>query len=132
MNFEIKIQYNKNVNGQLKKVTEPFIVEAETFGHAETRAYEEMEKLSQAVLEIKSISRKEYEHIFTEAGGEYWHLVKGEYDDIDDKKAKPQYLIQANDPKEAINKIADAIDITGFEITYSEKTKIADVFLIEE
>ena len=135
MKFEIKVTYNKNVDGELKKVTEPFIVEAETFGHAETRIYEKMEELTQAVLEIKSIARKEYDEVFTDeqtGDGEYWHLVKGEYFDIDSKKIKTQYLLKANDPKEAIDRINEVIDITGFKITYSEETKITDVFLIEE
>jgi len=89
MKYEAKVQYEKidELSGKEKKVTETYILDAETFGDAEEKTFKEMAKITTATV-IATIKKSDYVEIGgdLDAGKYYRVIVKQE--DIDELSGK--------------------------------------------
>ncbi|MGL4332122.1 MAG: DUF4494 domain-containing protein, partial [Bacteroidales bacterium] len=65
--FECKIRYEKTMeNGMLKKVTEPYLVDALSFTEAEARIIKEITPFISGEFTVSDIKRAKISEIFTD------------------------------------------------------------------
>ena len=63
--FECKVRYEKTLeNGLVKKVTEPYLVDALSFTEAERRFIEEIEPFMSGEFQVTDIKRAKYAELF--------------------------------------------------------------------
>jgi len=99
--FNVGVRYTQQrEDDRLKRVTEPFLVVAETFGNAEEIMYKEMEKLTRGEFFIKSIKRENYNTILLneEDEGTYYNAIVSYKvdDDSSSKKVNIKFLIETS------------------------------------
>jgi hypothetical protein len=98
-------------NGDLKRVTEMFIVPAISFTDVETKLFEEMETRTKGEFSVVSIKKTNYEYVLTsEDGGLFYHVaVSYKTDDEESKKTfKLNFLIETSDI-EKVNEIVNNV-----------------------
>lgn len=98
-------------NGDLKKVTEMFIVPAISFTDVETKLYEDMENRVTGEFSVVSIKKTNYEYVLTsDDGGLFYHVVVSyKNDDEESKKTfKLNFLIETSDI-EKVNEIVNNV-----------------------
>ena len=86
--FICKIRYEKTQeDGLQKKVTESYVVDAVSFGEAESRIIEEMQAYISGEFEVIDISRAAFKEIFfsDEETADRWYNAKLEFITIDEK-----------------------------------------------
>lgn len=67
--FECKVKYEKTMeNGMVKKVNEPYLVDALNFTEAESRIIEEITPFMTGVFEVSDIKRARYAEMFEAPG----------------------------------------------------------------
>ena len=133
--FEVKMKYTKQLeDGRLKRVTEPYLIDAVSFTDAEARAYEEIGESVAGEFIITSITRKEFADIFGFEDAEDWYQCKLEYVTIDgdegrEKKVKSNFLVTASSVREANDRIKESLsDMTvHYEIISVNLTSLVDV-----
>jgi len=133
--FEVKMKYVKQLeDGRLKRVTEPYLIDAQSFTEAEARAYEEVGKSVNGEFIIVSITRKDFADIFHYEDSEDWYLCKLSYVSYDEdtgkeKKKSQNFLVTAETPKMAYNRIKESLsDMTvEYEVTSVSLTSIVEV-----
>lgn len=134
--FEVKVKYEKiDERGALKKVSEPYLVDALTFTEAEARAIKELEPYLNGEFIMSGIARANYSDLFPFDNSELWFKCKIAYVSIDEEKGtekrKTSYvLVQANDVKEAWDNLTTAMSdsVVEYEINSIQETAIMDVF----
>ena len=100
--FECKVRYDKmQENGMVKKVNEPYLVDALTFTEAESRIVEEMKP-----------------------------FISGEYSISSEKKTSTLILVQAADFDSALSNFKEGMKGTmaDYEIASITETMLMDVF----
>ena len=106
--FECKVRYDKMAeNGMVKKVNEPYLVDALTFTEAEARIIEEMKPFISGEYSISSEKKTKICEVFFKEGGVRWYLVKVNFITLDEKsgvekKSTSQILVQAFDFDNAV------------------------------
>lgn len=137
--FETKVRYEKTMeDGALRQVTETNVVDAVSFGEAETRILEELGKYVNGDLEVVGISIPSYKEVFFDddnVNSDRWYKAKLEFITIDEKTNKEKkstvyYLVNAGTIKEAIKNIDSVMGNTMIDynsLSVSE-TQIMDVF----
>lgn len=141
--FEVKVKYEKiDERGAVKKVTEPYMVDALTFTEAEARATSELEAYLSGEYLIWDISRSNVTELFPLSpsdkafdASDLWFKFKVGFITIDEEKGtekvKNTYmLVQAMDIKTARENITEAMSgqLSDYVITEIKETKIMDVF----
>lgn len=137
--FECKIRYDKTQeNGSIKKVTEPFLVDALSFTEAEARIIEEQTPFVSGELNVSAVKRTKISEIFWDDSADRWYLVKVAFITIDEKtavekKAISQILVAATDFKGALNSFMEGMKGTmaDFEIQSISETPIMDVYKVK-
>ena len=137
--FECKIRYDKTQeNGSIKKVTEPFLVDALRFTEAEARIIEEQTPFVSGELNVSAVKRTKISEIFWDDSADRWYLVKVAFITIDEKtavekKAISQILVAATDFKGALNSFMEGMKGTmaDFEIQSITETPIMDVYKVK-
>ena len=136
--FEVKARYDKTMeNGDLKKVTETYVVDALSFGEAEKRAIEEITPFVNDGLEIADLKIAQYKEVFfaDNQQAERWYAAKLAFITIDEKTNKEKktrvcYLVNAGNFYAAIKNIGEVM--AGTMIDYDtlnvSETQILDVF----
>lgn len=133
--FEVKMKYTKQLDdGRLKRVTEPYLIDATSFTEAEARAYEEVGEFVKGEFIITAITRKEYADIFHYEDEEDWYESKLTYISVDEdsgkeKKTTNNFLVTACSVKQAYDRINESLsDMTvDYEITSTSLTKLVEV-----
>jgi len=138
--FTVKVKYTtQQENGTFKRVTEPYLVAAMTFSHAETRIYEELGEIIRGEFNIVSIARTELHDIFhydTESG--VWYILKIKFDGSADgegsKNIRQTFFVAAESVKDAIDKLKESLStlMVDYEITSSAVSPIVDIFPYRE
>ena len=106
--FECKVSYDKTMeNGLVKKVSEPYLLDALSFTEAEARIIEEIKPYISGEFTIADIKRARINEIFFNEAGDRYYKVKIFFITLDEKsgsekKTAVQMLAQASDIKEAI------------------------------
>ena len=136
--FECKIKYEKTMeNGLLKKVTEPYLVDAINFTEAEKRMIEEMAPFMHGEFQVDDIKRVKIAELFESSKQEddKWYKCKLSFIIIDEKsgkekKATNRVLVKAINIKSALASLEEGMKTTqiDYEVTAIQETPIMDVF----
>lgn len=134
--FECKIRFDKmQENGSVKKVNEPYLVDALSFTEAEARIIEEMTPFISGDFSVSAVKRTKISEIFRDDSTDRWYLVKVAFITIDEKtaaekKAVSQILVAANDFKGAYDNFMEGMKgvLGDFEIQSINETMIMDVY----
>lgn len=132
--FETKVTFDKVIeNGAVKKVTEPYLVDALSFTEAEARTIEEVSPFMSGDFTVKACRRTRITEIFN-PGAERYYLAKLAFITIDEKSATEkrsvsQILVGAESFGTAITNLYNGMKGTmaDFEIVSIAETQIMDV-----
>ncbi|MDE5970927.1 MAG: DUF4494 domain-containing protein [Muribaculaceae bacterium] len=138
--FECKIKFDKmQENGAVKKVTEPYLVDALSFTEAEARIIEEMTPYISGEFSVSTVKRTKISEIFRDDSTDRWYLVKVAFITIDEKtaaekKSISQVLVAANDFKGAYDNFMEGMKGTlgDFEIQSISETMLMDVYDVKK
>ncbi|MDE5596191.1 MAG: DUF4494 domain-containing protein, partial [Muribaculaceae bacterium] len=84
--FECKVRYDKlQENGAVKKVNEPYLVDALSFTEAEARIIDEQTPFISGDFSVSAVKRTKISEIFWNEGGDRWYLVKVAFITIDER-----------------------------------------------
>lgn len=133
--FTIKVKYTKQLeDGRLKRVTEPYLVDAISFTDAEARIYEEVGTNVKGEFLITGISKTDYADIFYYEDADDWYKCKLTYVSVDadsgkEKKISNNFLVTAHNVKQAYERIKESLsDMTvTFEIPSIMLSPIVEV-----
>ena len=136
--FECKIRYEKTMeNGMVKKVTEPYLVEALSFTEAEARIIEEISPFMTGEYTVADIKRANYSELFPseEEAADRWFKCKVVFITLDEKsgaekKTSTLILVQATDLRDAVKKLDKGMEGTmaDYQIASVAETTIMDVY----
>ncbi len=134
--FECKVSFDKTgEDGLIKKVTEPYLVDAMSFTEAESRIVEEITPFVSGELVVAHIKRAKIAELFTNDVGDKWYRCKVNFVSFDEKKQVekrlPQVMmVQAASFKTALDNLLEGMKGTmaDYEIATISETMIMDVF----
>ena len=134
--FECKAQFDKMMeNGSLKKVTEPYMVDALSFTEAEARIIDELTPFVSGGLEIKAVKKTRIGENFWDDSAAKWYLVKVAFITIDEKTAAEkkqisQILVAGSDFKGAYDNFMEGMKgtLADFDIVSITETAMMDVY----
>lgn len=134
--FECKVRYDKmQENGAVKKVNEPYLVDALSFTEAEARIIEEMTPFISGDFSVSAVKRTKIAEIFRDDTADRYYLVKCAFITIDEKTAAEKksvqtMLVAASDFKGAYDNFMEGMKSTmaDFEIQSITETLIMDVY----
>lgn len=135
--FECKVKYDKMAeNGSVRKVNEPYLVDALTFTEAEARVTEEVKPFISGDFTVTAAKKTKIAEIFRANMhiADRFYLVKVNFITINEKtgqekKAANLILVQASDFKDALSRFEELMKgITDYEIAAISETPIVDVF----
>lgn len=140
--FTCKISYEKVVeNGMVKKVTEPYLVDALSFTEAEARIIEEMAPYISGEFSVADVSKARYSEIFfadDDINASYWYKVKLAFITLDEKtgsekKTFTNVLVQAPDFRDAVRRLDEGMkgSMADYIIVSVAETPIMDVYPYE-
>ena len=139
--YEVKIQYQKmQEDGKEKKVTEQYVVEAESFTEAEARIIEEMTPYISGEFYVVSEKIAAYSEIIlsNKSDDDKWFISKVSFITIDEKTAKEKkqtfrYLVQAATSELALDYTKEMFShgMSDYSIEAVQDTPTLDVFLYE-
>jgi hypothetical protein len=122
-------------NGVLKKVSEPYLVDALSFTEAEARIIEEMQPYISGEFVVSDIKRARISELFFNENGDRYYKIKVFFITLDEKsgaekKTASQMLAQASNIKEAIAVLEEGMKGTMADYTIASvnETMIMDVF----
>lgn len=138
--FLTSVRYQKmQENGQNKKVTENYIVEAISYKEAEQRITEYMLLYASREFEIKQIKQVAYNEIVESNDAAYWWESKINLITVDEKTAKEKktaikLLVSADNLQEAMKNTQQQMKDTMSDYTEIaiKQTNITDVFFYEK
>lgn len=136
--FECKVRYEKTQeNGTVKKVTEPYLVDALSFTEAETRITKEITPYMAGEFEVSDIKRVRYSEIFesTEKTADKWFECKLEFITLDErsgneKRSNSRVLVQAANLRDAMKKLEISMSTTmvDYNALSIKETALMDVY----
>lgn len=137
--FECKVRYDKAMeDGSIKKVNEPYLVDALSFTEAEARIIEEQTPYISGEFTVSAVKRTKISEIFYDETGDKWYLAKVAFITIDEKtatekKSISQILVQAGDFKRALDNLVDGMKGTmaDYEIASITETPLMDVYKVK-
>lgn len=134
--IEVRARYDKMMeNGSVKKVTEPYLVDALSCTEAEARVTEELRAYISGDFSVSNVGKTKISEVFWDASGDRFYKVKVNFITIDEKTASEKrtatyILVQASSFKEAYDNFIDGMKGTmaDFEIEAINETKLVDVY----
>ena len=131
-----KVKYVKQFeDGKLKRVNEPYLIDAVSFTDCEARIYEEIAPSIRGEFIIDSITKVDYADIFLYEDADVWHEAKVQYVSVDadsgrEKKVTNKFLVTAHTTKEAYDRVKDSLSgmMVSYEIPAVKETKIVEIF----
>lgn len=138
--FECKVRYDKLMeNGAVKKVTEPYLVDALSFTEAEARIIAERTPYISGDFSVNAVKRTKIAEIFWDdsEGADRFYLVKVAFITIDEKtgvekKSASLILVQAANFKGALENFLEGMKGTmaDYEIQSITETPLLDVYKV--
>lgn len=133
--YTVKVKYVRQLeDGRLKRVTEPYLVDAISFTDAEARIYEEIGAHVKGEFLIMGISKTEVADIFYYEDSDDWYKCKLKYLTVDadsgkEKKTTCNFLVTAQNAKQAFERIKESLsDMTvTFEVPSVVLSPIVEV-----
>ena len=136
--FECKVKYDKTMeNGLVKKVSEPYLVDAISFTEAEKRFIEEIRPFMTGEFEVSDIKRVNYSEVFFNdaESADRWFKCKLSFITLDEKsgaekRTNSYALVQAADLREAIKHLDEQMKgtIMDYQVAAVTETMIMDVY----
>lgn len=137
--FECKVKYEKTMeNGLVKKVNEPYLVDALNFTEAERRIIEEITPFMTGEFEVSDIKRAHYAELLEAPGddsADKYFRAKLVFITLDEKSGKEKktsqnVLIQAGDLRDAIRRLDEGMKDSMMDYTIASVTETAlmDIF----
>ena len=134
--IKTSVRFDKTMeNGTIKKVTEPYLVDALSFTEAEARIIEEVTPFISGDFTVSAVKKCKISEVFRDGSGDKCYLVKVAFITIDErtgaeKRSVSQILVQANDFANAVENFKDGMKgtLADFEIVSVAETPIMDVF----
>lgn len=134
--FKTSVRFDKMLeNGTVKKVTEPYLVDALSFTEAEARIIEEVTPYISGEFTVSAVKKSKIAEIFWDESGDRWYQVKVAFITIDEKTAAEKrtasvIMVQASDFDNALANFKDGMKGTmaDFEIISIAETNIMDVY----
>lgn len=134
--IKTSVRFDKTMdNGAIKKVTEPYLVDALSFTEAEARIIEEVTPYISGEFTVSAVNKSKVSEIFWDASGDRWFQVKAAFITINEKtgaekRSKTVFMVQASDFKSAYDNFMQGMKGTmaDFEIIGITETAIMDVF----
>ena len=137
--FECKVRYDKlQENGSVKKVTEPYLVDALSITEAVARITDEMAPFISGDYSVSSAQSTKIAEIFWDDSADKWYLVKVAFITIDEKtaaekKSVSQILVAGSSFKGAFDNFMENMKttMTDFEIVSIAETPYMDVYKVK-
>lgn len=137
--FECKVRYDKlQDNGAVKKVNEPYLVDALTFTEAENRIIEAVSPAISGEFTISAVKKTKVAEIFFNETGDRFYMVKVNFVTLDEKSGAEKktanfILVQASDFDEALANFKKGMEGTmaDWEIVSITETMIMDVYPLD-
>lgn len=137
--FECKVRYDKMMeNGIVKKVNEPYLVDALSFTEAEARIIKEQTPFISGDFSVSAVKRTKISEIFRDDRADKWYLVKVAFITIDEKtgaekRSVSQMLVAGCEFKDAFDNFMEGMKGTlgDFEIVSIAETPLMDVYAAE-
>lgn len=134
--FECKVGYDKMMeNGMVKKVNEPYLVDALSFTEAEARIIEERTPFISGEFSVSAVKRTKIGEIFRDENADKWYLAKVALITIDEKTAVEkrtvsQILVAGSSFKGAFDNFMEGMKGTmaDFELVSLAETPLMDVY----
>ena len=134
--IKTSVRFDKTMeNGAIKKVTEPYLVDALSFTEAEARIIEEVTPYISGEFTVSAVNKSKVSEIFWDASGDRWYQVKAAFITINEKtgaekRSKTVFMVQASDFKSAYDNFMQGMKGTmaDFEIIGITETDIMDLF----
>ncbi len=134
--FECKVKYDKTMeDGKVKKVNEPYVLDALSFTEAESRIIEEQTPYISGDFSVSSVKRTKISEIFFNDDADKWYLVKVAFITIDEKTAVEKrsvslILVAATDFKNAYDNFQEGMKGTmaDYDIVSISETPYIDVY----
>ena len=134
--FECKAKFDRLTDdGTVKKVSEPYMVNALSFTEAEARIIDELKPYVSGEFYVDAVKKTNITEIFRDDRGDRWYKVKFNIISIDEKtgnerRAAVYTLVQASDFQGAVDNFIDGMKgtISDIEIFSITETAIMDVF----
>ena len=134
--FECKVHYDKMMeNGLLKKVNEPYLVDALSFTEAESRIIEEQTPFISGDFSVSAVKRTKISEIFRDDTADKWYLAKVAFITIDEKTAVEkrtvsQILVDGSDFKSAYDNFLEGMrgTMADFDLVSLSETPLMDVY----
>ena len=134
--FECKVSYEKMVEGgMVKRVSEPYLVDAFSFTEAEARIIEEIRPYISGDFMVTDIKRARLSELFFNPAGDRYYRVKVNFVTLDEKngtekKTAVQMLAQASTVREAVDIVDEGMKGTmaDYVIASVTETLLIDVF----
>lgn len=132
--FETKATFEKELNNscKIKKVTELYLIEAETFTDAEAKLVELM--AGRGAFTTKAVRKVKYYDVFLDDASERFYKAKVGFISIDEKfeverKHYVQMLVQANDVRHALDKLEKCMSdtLSDYEVSSIVETAYMEV-----
>lgn len=134
--IEVRARYDKMMeNGVVKKIVEPYLVDALSCTEAEARVTQELTPLISGDFRISSVVTTKISEIFWDETGDKFYKVKVNFITLDEKTATEKknatyILVQASSFKDAYDNFVAGMKDTmaDYEIEQICETKIVDVY----
>lgn len=136
--IEVKVRYDKTMeNGLVKKVTDPYLVDALSCTEAEARIIEEVTPFISGEFNVLAVNKTKISEVFwnQRMDADRFYKVKVNYITIDEKTATEKrtasyILVQAANFTDALSRFTEGMKctFTDYEIEAITETKIVDVY----
>ena len=134
--IEVRARYDKMMeNGVVKKIVEPYLVDALSCTEAEARVTQELTPFISGDFRISSVVTTKISEIFWDETGDKFYKVKVNFITLDEKtatekKSATYILVQASSFKDAYDNFVAGMKGTmaDYEIEQICETKIVDVY----
>ena len=136
--FECKVKYKRTMDdGKVKKVNEPYLVDALSFTEAEERIIEERKHYMSGEFQVSDIKRARYAELFEtdDESADRWFKVKLTFITLDEKtgaekKTSQNVLVQAADLRDAVKRLDEGMksSMMDYVISSVAESPLLDVY----
>ena len=134
--IEVRARYDKMMeNGVVKKIVEPYLVDALSCTEAEARVTQELTPFISGDFRISSVVTTKIAEIFWDGTGDKFYKVKVNFIALDEKtatekKSATYILVQASCFKDAYDNFIEGMKgtLADYEIEAITETKLVEVY----
>ncbi|MCU0446106.1 MAG: DUF4494 domain-containing protein [Microscillaceae bacterium] len=137
--FICTVKYTKeDEKGNVKKISETYLVDALSYTEAEARIYQELGSIIRGEFQISDLRKSNLIDIFHFPDAETWYKCKVVYSTMDEKSEKEKkvtnnMLVSAHNIKQAYERIEESLKtmLVPYQITSIVVSNYLEVFVYE-